>query len=169
VKVLSNYLHLQAHCDKLKAFRIAQFFQNSKIQKITVKKIFFQNFDTGFLLIGVFRVYSQSFIAKLAKTKNSISSETNPTSSSSRLRPHALIINQKKCFFLYFTLAAVLTYDYQRSLRKVQTRMFITTLMIHCSTVHDPSALKDGLHRLYICRITCARGVFHIPGLPVPE
>ena len=79
VKVLSNYLHLQAHCDKLKAFRIAQFFQNSKIQKITVKKIFFQNFDTGFLLIGVFRVYSRSFIAKLAKTKKSISSETNPT------------------------------------------------------------------------------------------
>jgi hypothetical protein len=78
VKVLSNYLHLQAHCDKLKAFRIAQFFQNSKIQKITVKKIFFQNFDTGFLLIGVFRVYSRSFIAKLAKTKKSISSETNP-------------------------------------------------------------------------------------------
>ena len=79
VKVLSNYLHLQAHCDKLKAFRIAQFFQNSKIQKITVKKIFFQNFDTGFLLIGVFRVYSRSFIAKLAKTKKSISSETNPS------------------------------------------------------------------------------------------
>ena len=79
VKVLSNYLHLQAHCDKLKAFRIAQFFQNSKIQKITVKKIFFQNFDTGFLLIGVFRVYSRSFIAKLAKTKKSISSEINPT------------------------------------------------------------------------------------------
>ena len=79
VKVLSNYLHLQAHCDKLKAFRIAQFFQNSKIQKITVKKFFFQNFDTGFLLIGVFRVYSRSFIAKLAKTKKSISSETNPT------------------------------------------------------------------------------------------
>ena len=78
VKVLSNYLHLQAHCDKLKAFRIAQFFQNSKIQKITVKKFFFQNFDTGFLLIGVFRVYSRSFIAKLAKTKKSISSETNP-------------------------------------------------------------------------------------------
>ena len=78
VKVLSNYLHLQAHCDKLKAFRIAQFFQNSKIQKITVKKIFFQNFDTGFLLIGVFRVYSRSFIAKLAKTKKSISSEINP-------------------------------------------------------------------------------------------
>ena len=82
VKVLSNYLHLQAHCDKLKAFRIAQFFQNSKIQKITVKKIFFQNFDTGFLLIGVFRVYSRSFIAKLAKTKKSISSETNPIRSS---------------------------------------------------------------------------------------
>ena len=82
VKVLSNYLHLQAHCDKLKAFRIAQFFQNSKIQKITVKKIFFQNFDTGFLLIGVFRVYSRSFIAKLAKTKKSISSETNPISKS---------------------------------------------------------------------------------------
>ena len=79
VKVLSNYLHLQAHCDKLKAFRIAQFFQNSKIQKITVKKIFFQNFDTGFLLIGVFRVYSRSFIAKLAKTKKSISSEINPS------------------------------------------------------------------------------------------
>ena len=62
----------------MKAFRIAQFSKNSKIQKITVKKFFFQNFDTGFLLIGVFRVYSQSFIAKLAKTKNSISSETNP-------------------------------------------------------------------------------------------
>ena len=64
-------------------------------------------------------------------------------------RPHALIINQKKCFFLYFTLAAVLTYDYQRSLCKVRNRMFITTLLIHSSTVHDPSALKDGLHRLY--------------------
>ena len=70
------------------------------------------------------------------------------------IRPHALLINQKKCFFLYFALAAVLTYDYQRSLRKVQTRMFITTLMIHSSTVHDPSALKDGLHYLYIWRIT---------------
>ena len=86
VKVLSNYLHLQAHCDKLKAFRIAQFFQNSKIQKITVKKIFFQNFDTGFLLIGVFRVYSRSFIAKLAKTKKSISSETNPTNTNTNTR-----------------------------------------------------------------------------------
>ena len=67
----------------MKAFRIAQFSKNSKIQKITVKKNFFQNFDTGFLLIGVFRVYSRSFIAKLAKTKKSISSEINPTSSSS--------------------------------------------------------------------------------------
>ena len=79
MKALSNHLHLQAHCDKLKAFRIAQFFQNSKIQKITVKKFFFRNSDDGFLLIGVFRVYSRSFIAKLAKTKKSISSETNPT------------------------------------------------------------------------------------------
>ena len=70
----------KAYCDTLKAFRIAQFSKNSKIQKITVKKFFFQNFDTGFLLIGVFRVYSRSFIAKLAKTKISISSETNPTS-----------------------------------------------------------------------------------------
>ena len=70
------------YCDTLKAFRIAQFSKNSKIQKITVKKIFFLNFDTGFLLIGVFRVYSRSFIAKLAKTKQSISSETNPSTSS---------------------------------------------------------------------------------------
>ena len=83
VKVLSDYLHLQAHCDKLKAFRIAQFFQNSKIQKITVKKIFFQNFDTGFLLIGVFRVYSRSFIAKLAETK--ISTHKNLKSRESKV------------------------------------------------------------------------------------
>ena len=79
VKVLSNYLHLQAHCDKLKAFRIAQFFQNSKIQKITVKKIFFRNSDDGFLLIGVFRVYIRSFKAKLAETKIWIFPESNPT------------------------------------------------------------------------------------------
>ena len=84
-------------------------------------------------------------------------------------RPHALIINQKKCFFLYFTLAAVLAYDYQRSLRKVQTRMFITTLVIHCSTVHDPSALKDGLHRLYRWGITCSGSACCMAGLPVPE
>ena len=84
-------------------------------------------------------------------------------------RPHALIINQKKFFFLYSTLAAVLTYDYQRSLCKVRNRMFITTLMIHSSTVHDPSALKDGLHHLYICRITCAGSVCCMAGLPVPE
>ena len=79
MKVLSNYLHLQAHCDKLKAFRIAQFFQNSKIQKITVKKFFFRNSDDGFLLIGVFRVYIRSFKAKLAETKIWIFSESNPT------------------------------------------------------------------------------------------
>ena len=79
MKVLSNYLHLQAHCDKLKAFRIAQFFQNSKIQKITVKKFFFRNSDDGFLLIGVFRVYPRSFKAKLAETKIWIFSESNPT------------------------------------------------------------------------------------------
>ena len=78
VKVLSNYLHLQAHCDKLKAFRIAQFFQNSKIQKITVKKFFFRNSDDGFLLIGVFWVYIRSFKAKLAETKIWIFSESNP-------------------------------------------------------------------------------------------
>ena len=85
VKVLSNYLHLQAHCDKLKAFRIAQFFQNSKIQKITVKKIFFRNSDDGFLLllivIGVLRVYPRSFKAKLAETKIWIFSESSPNSS----------------------------------------------------------------------------------------
>ena len=85
------------------------------------------------------------------------------------IRPHALIINQKKCFFLYFTLAAVLTYDYQRSLCKVRNRMFITTLMIHSSTVHDPSALKDGLHHLYICRIIRAGSVCCLAVLPVPE
>ena len=81
VKVLSNYLHLQAHCDKLKAFRIAQFFQNSKIQKITVKKFFFRNSDDGFLLIviGVLRVYPRSFKAKLAETKIWIFSESNPS------------------------------------------------------------------------------------------
>ena len=79
VKVLSNYLHLQAHCDKLKAFRIAQFFQNSKIQKITVKKFFFRNSDDGFLLIGVFQVYIRSFKAKLAETKIWIFPESNPT------------------------------------------------------------------------------------------
>ena len=78
VKVLSNYLHLQAHCDKLKAFRIAQFFQNSKIQKITVKKFFFRNSDDGFLLIGVFQVYIRSFKAKLAETKIWIFSESSP-------------------------------------------------------------------------------------------
>ena len=100
VKVLSNYLHLQAHCDKLKAFRIAQFFQNSKIQKITVKKIFFQNFDTGFLLIGVFRVYSRSFIAKLAKTKKSISSETNPTNTS--LEPTFIFKKNQTLILLYY-------------------------------------------------------------------
>ena len=61
------------------SFRIAQFSQNSKIQKITAKKFFFQNFDNGFLLIGVLRVFSRSFIAKLAKTKKSISSKTNPS------------------------------------------------------------------------------------------
>ena len=83
MKVLSTYLHLQAHCDKLKAFRIAQFFQNSKIQKITVKKFFFRNSDDGFLLIGVFRVYIRSFKAKLAETKIWIFSESNPTSTSS--------------------------------------------------------------------------------------
>ena len=81
VKVLSNYLHLQAHCDKLKAFRIAQFFQNSKIQKITVKKFFFRNSDDGFLLIGVFQVYIRSFKAKLAETKIWIFSESSPTNS----------------------------------------------------------------------------------------
>ena len=81
MKVLSNYLHLQAHCDKLKAFRIAQFFQNSKIQKITVKKFFFRNSDDGFLLIGVFRVYIRSFKAKLAETKIWIFSESSPTTS----------------------------------------------------------------------------------------
>ena len=54
------------------SFTIAKFSQNSKIQKITVKKIFFQNFDNGFLLIGVLRVFSRSFIAKLAETKISI-------------------------------------------------------------------------------------------------
>ena len=62
----------------LKAFRIAQFSKNSKIKKITVKNFFFQNFDTGFLLIGVFQVYLRSFIAKLAETKISTSSEMNP-------------------------------------------------------------------------------------------
>ena len=71
----------KAYCDTLKAFRIAQFSKNTKIQKITVKKFFFQNFDTGFLLIGVFRVYSRSFIAKLAETKISTSSEINPSNS----------------------------------------------------------------------------------------
>ena len=84
-------------------------------------------------------------------------------------RPHALIINQKKCFFLYFTLAAVLTYDYQRSLCKVRNRMFITTLLIHSSTVHDPSALKDGLHRLYRWGIIRAGSVCCMAVLPVPE
>ena len=84
VKVLSTYLHLQAHCDKLKAFRIAQFFQNSKIQKITVKKIFFRNSDDGFLLIGVFRVYTRSFKAKLAETKIWIFPESNPNRSIGR-------------------------------------------------------------------------------------
>ena len=79
MKVLSTYLHLQAHCDKLKAFRIAQFFQNSKIQKITVKKFFFRNSDDGFLLIGVFQVYIRSFKAKLAETKIWIFPESNPT------------------------------------------------------------------------------------------
>ena len=78
-EVLSYLQHLQAHCDKLKAFRIAQFFQNSKIQKITVKKIFFRNSGDGFLLIGVFRVYIRSFKAKLAETKIWIFSESNPT------------------------------------------------------------------------------------------
>ena len=65
----------------MKAFRIAQFSKNSKIQKITVKKFFFQNFDTGFLLIGVFRVYSRSFIAKLAETKSRLlqKSTLNPS------------------------------------------------------------------------------------------
>ena len=86
VKVLSNYLHLQAHCDKLKAFRIAQFFQNSKIQKITVKKIFFRNSDDGFLLIGVFQVYIRSFKAKLAETKIWIFPESNPTITITRTR-----------------------------------------------------------------------------------
>ena len=79
MKVLSTYLHLQAHCDKLKAFRIAQFFQNSKIQKITVKNFFFRNSDDGFLLIGVFRVYIRSFKAKLAETKIWIFPECNPS------------------------------------------------------------------------------------------
>ena len=86
MKVLSNYLHLQAHCDKLKAFRIAQFFQNSKIQKITVKKFFFRNSDDGFLLIGVFWVYIRSFKAKLAETKIWIFSESNPTAMKSTPR-----------------------------------------------------------------------------------
>ena len=85
MKVLSNYLHLQAHCDKLKAFRIAQFFQNSKIQKITVKKFFFRNSDDGFLLIGVFRVYPRSFKAKLAETKIWIFPESNPTIGTKKL------------------------------------------------------------------------------------
>ena len=30
----------------------------TKFKKITVKKIIFQNFDTGLILIGVLRVYS---------------------------------------------------------------------------------------------------------------
>ena len=51
-------------------------FKNSKNNG---QKNCFQNYDARFLLIGVFRVYSRSFIAKLAKTKKSISSETNPT------------------------------------------------------------------------------------------
>ena len=70
---------------------------------------------------------------------------------------------------IFFPREVHATYDYQRSLRKVQTRMFITTLMIHCSTVHDPSALKDGLHRLYICRIIRASSVCCMAVLPVPE
>ena len=92
-----------------------------------------------------------------------------PLCSASISRPHALIINQKNCFFLYSTLAAVLTYDYQRSLCKVRNRMFITTLMIHSSTVHDPSALEGDRHRLYICRIIRAGSVCCMAGLPVPE
>jgi hypothetical protein len=85
------------------------------------------------------------------------------------IRPHALIINQKKFFFLYSTLAAVLTYDYQRSLCKVRNRMFITTLVIHSSTVHDPSALEGDRHRLYICRAIRAGSVCCMAVLPVPE
>ena len=52
VKVLSNHLHLLAHCDRLKAFRVrvAQFFQNSKIQKITVNSVFFEILTTDFIL-----------------------------------------------------------------------------------------------------------------------
>ena len=61
------------------SFTIRQFSKNSKIQKITVKKIFFRNFDKGFLLIGVFRVYIRSFIAKLAETKISIFFKCNPS------------------------------------------------------------------------------------------
>ena len=92
VKVLSNYLHLQAHCDKLKAFRIAQFFQNSKIQKITVKKFFFRNSDDGFLLIGVFQVYIRSFKAKLAETKIWIFSESSPNTNTNKME------GREKCY-----------------------------------------------------------------------
>ena len=104
MKVLSTYLHLQAHCDKLKAFRIAQFFQNSKIQKITVKKFFFRNSDDGFLLIGVFQVYIRSFKAKLAETKIWIFSESNPTNNIIRFNwlqctiIIIIVINGNNCF-----------------------------------------------------------------------
>ena len=98
MKVLSTYLHLQAHCDKLKAFRIAQFFQNSKIQKITVKKFFFRNSDDGFLLIGVFRVYIRSFKAKLAETKIWIFSESNPTTTTTTTSRVAFRNNPNFCF-----------------------------------------------------------------------
>ena len=116
VKVLSNYLHLQAHCDKLKAFRIAQFFQNSKIQKITVKKIFFRNSDDGFLLIGVFQVYIRSFKAKLAETKIWIFSESNPTSS---LLATLNVLNKNDLIYIYVSCQnpKINSYKYKYSLR----------------------------------------------------
>ena len=72
--------HSYVRCVQVRwSFTIRKLLKIQKFQKITVKKFFFQNFDNGFLLIGVFRVYSRSFIAKLAKTKKSISSKSNPT------------------------------------------------------------------------------------------
>ena len=61
VKVLTSDLYLQIHCDKLKAFRVAQFSRNSKIQNQKIKlinrgqKFFFKILTTYIFL--VFQVY----------------------------------------------------------------------------------------------------------------
>ena len=137
------YLHrfcLAICCDTLKAFRIAQFSKNSKIQKITVKIFFFQNFDNGFLLIGVFRVFSRSFIVKLAETKISIFFESSYFIANISACRVALLI------FLLVKLSYVPKYLHCFILYLISTQRHIQR--VHRSgevgqcRLHPPSAIK---------------------------